>query len=134
MSGESIGAAITALGLSFGTMGLAAETRTAPPAKSLYPANRAPLVPSALIPLPVGAVKPAGWLKTQLTIQADGLTGHLDEFWPSLKESVWRGAAKGEAWERGPYYLDGLVPLAYVLDDPRLLEKVRPNSHRSVGV
>jgi hypothetical protein len=82
-------------------------------------------VPSALIPLPLGAVKPAGWLKDQLTIQANGLTGHLDEFWPSLKDSAWRGSAKGEGWERGPYYLDGLVPLAYVLDDARLLDKVK---------
>jgi hypothetical protein len=90
----------------------------------LYPANRPPLKESAFIPLPLGAVKPAGWLKAQLTIQANGLTGHLEEFWPSLKESAWKGS-QGEAWERGPYYLDGLVPLAYVLDDPRLLEKVK---------
>ena len=82
-------------------------------------------MPSALIALPLGTVKPAGWLKDQLTIQANGLTGHLDEFWPSLKDTAWKGANHGEAWERGPYYLDGLVPLAYLLDDPRLIGKVK---------
>ncbi len=90
-----------------------------------YPVNRPPLRQTALVALPVGAVQPAGWLKDQLVIQANGLTGHLDEFWPSLVDSAWAGGS-GEAWERGPYYLDGLVPLAYVLRDERLIAKTRP--------
>ncbi|MCX8037672.1 MAG: glycoside hydrolase family 127 protein [Candidatus Sumerlaeia bacterium] len=91
-----------------------------------YVVNREPLAQSAFVPLPLGSVKPRGWLRDQLVIQAHGLTGHLDEFWPSLAKSEWRGIEGGEAWERGPYYLDGLLPLAYVLDDPRLKDKVRP--------
>lgn len=89
-----------------------------------YKANRSPLHRNAYIQLPLGAVKPAGWLKTQLELQAEGLTGHLDDFWPDLMNSSWRGG-DGEAWERGPYYLDGLVPLAYLLDDEKLIGKVR---------
>ena len=34
-------------------------------------------------------------------------------------------AAATEGWERAPYWLDGLIPLAYVLDDPALKAKVR---------
>jgi uncharacterized protein len=89
-----------------------------------YPGNPEPLHRNAYIQLPLGSVKPHGWLKTQLGIQAAGLTGHLDEYWPDLVNSSWHGG-EGEAWERGPYYLDGLVPLAYLLDDPRLITKVK---------
>ena len=92
---------------------------------ALYPENPEPLAPEAFIELPLGAVKPDGWLRSQLQAQARGLTGHLDEFWESLFSSAWKGL-DGEAWERGPYYLDGLIPLAYLLDDQRLISKAQP--------
>jgi uncharacterized protein len=89
-----------------------------------YKGNAAPMKKNAYIMLPLGSVKPAGWLKSQLEVQAAGLTGNLDDFWPDLKNSMWKGGT-GDAWERGPYYLDGLVPLAYLLDDQRLKDKVK---------
>lgn len=89
------------------------------------PKNRPPLTPSALYPLPLTAIQPKGWLKRQLRIQADGLSGHLDEVWSDVgPNSAWLGGT-GEAWERGPYFLDGLVPLAYLLDDPALKTKAQ---------
>src|SRR6202049_1697741 len=87
--------------------------------------NRAPLQPNAFNPLPLTSVMPKGWLLEQLRIQARGLSGHIDEFWPDLgANSGWLGGA-GESWERGPYFLDGLVPLAYLTGDPVLIGKVR---------
>src|SRR5512142_2130541 len=89
------------------------------------PQNRSPLQPAAFQALPLGAVRPRGWLADQLRAQADGLTGHLEEFWPDLRyDNAWLGG-DGEGWERGPYFADGLVPLAYVLEDPYLISRAQ---------
>jgi DUF1680 family protein len=87
------------------------------------PAN--PIARGVFNLLPLGSVRPKGWLKSQLEIQANGLSGHLDEMWPDVgPTSGWLGGA-GESWERGPYFLDGLIPLAYLLDDERLKAKAQ---------
>ena len=82
------------------------------------------LRPRTFEALPLGQVRPAGWLRDQLAIQAKGMAGHLDEFWPDVARSRWIGG-DAEGWERGPYWLDGTVPLAFLLDDERLKAKVQ---------
>ncbi|NLC59358.1 MAG: hypothetical protein GX774_21175 [Armatimonadetes bacterium] len=90
-----------------------------------YLFGRAPLAPRALAPLPLGSIRAEGWLLGQLRLQAASLTGHLDEFWPDLgPDNLWLGGTR-EGWERGPYYADGLIPLAYLLADDRLQAKAR---------
>lgn len=87
--------------------------------------NRAQLASSAFYSLPLGSIHARGWLDEQLRTQADGLSGHLDETWPDVgPNSGWLGGT-GESWERGPYFLDGLVPLAYLLDDAILKAKAQ---------
>lgn len=78
---------------------------------------------AALQRLGLGAIRPSGWLRDQLELQARNITGRLEEVWADVgPDSAWLGG-DGEDWERGPYYLDGLVPLAHVLGDETLQAK-----------
>ncbi len=71
-----------------------------------------------------GEIRAAGWLRRQLEIQANGLSGNLDSFWPDIKDSGWIGGST-PAWERFAYWLDGFIPLAWVLDDDELKQRAR---------
>ncbi|MEA5015053.1 MAG: glycoside hydrolase family 127 protein [Candidatus Limiplasma sp.] len=70
-------------------------------------------------------VRPEGWLKRQLQIQMEGLSGKLYDLWDSVGSySGWLGGS-GESWERAPYYLDGMLPLAWYLEDEEHLALCR---------
>ncbi|SIO23314.1 beta-L-arabinofuranosidase domain-containing protein [Algoriphagus halophilus] len=89
-----------------------------------YLSNRAPLKPNPYLELPLGSIKPNGWLKEQLERMASGMTGNLDTVYPEVvgERNGWLGG-DGDGWERGPYWIDGLLPLAFILDDDELREK-----------
>lgn len=77
--------------------------------------------------LPLGSIKPKGWLKNQLEMQRDNITGQFEDISPDVltvgeERSGWLGGS-GESWERGPYYVRGLVLLSYTLGDDELIEK-----------
>lgn len=69
-------------------------------------------------------LKPSGWLKKQLEIQANGLNGNLDKVWPDVRDSAWIGGTC-EGWERVPYWLDGFIPLAYLLEDENMIARAK---------
>lgn len=96
-------------------------------AAGLYMNNRSPLLTKTYMELPLGAVRPEGWLKDQMQRMSDGMTGHLDVLYEKVMgpRNGWLGG-DGDVWERGPYWIDGLLPLAYIMDDAALKEKVQP--------
>lgn len=63
-----------------------------------------------------------GWIKKQLICQVEGLFGNLDKVWKDVRDSKWLGGNE-EGWERFPYYLNGLIPLAYALKETNLISK-----------
>ncbi|MBQ9070560.1 MAG: glycoside hydrolase family 127 protein [Clostridia bacterium] len=69
-------------------------------------------------------LKPCGWLKRQLEIQAEGLSGNLDKVWRDVRDSAWIGG-EAEGWERVPYWLDGFIPLAYLLENEDMIERAK---------
>ena len=84
--------------------------------------NKTPLTPNTLSPLPLGSVRPEGWLLEQLTLQAKGITRRFAEICPEWNESgEWRIAEDGDC-TRAIYYLEGLIALGWVLDDAEMKE------------
>ena len=71
-----------------------------------------------------GELKPSGWLRDQLTCEAEGLAGNLDKVWPDIRDSMWIGGER-DGWERVPYWLDGFIPLAYLLDNEDMKERAK---------
>lgn len=96
---------------------------------SYYVSNRTPLTPQYFIKLPVTAIKPEGWLKKQLELERDGLTGNLGEIsvWLSKTDNAWLNkSGHGKyGWEELPYWLKGYGDMAYVLQDPKMLRETK---------
>jgi hypothetical protein len=94
-----------------------------------YVSNKAPLKQEYFIKLPVTAIKPGGWLKKQLELQRDGLTGNLGEIsvWLSKTDNAWvNKSGKGKyGWEELPYWLKGYGDMAYMLKDPKMLKETK---------
>lgn len=94
-----------------------------------YVGNRAPLTPSYFRKLPVGSIKPEGWVRKQLELQADGFIGHLTEISPWLEKenNAWlspTGEGKN-AWEEVPYWLKGFGDTGYLLGDKRIVDEAK---------
>ena len=88
-----------------------------------YPGNREPLAPAPFIKLPIGSITPQGWLRHQLELEADGMTGQLEEVskWCKFEGNAWVDPEGNghSGWEEMPYWLKGYGDLGYVLKDER---------------
>jgi uncharacterized protein len=89
----------------------------------------------ALIPLPPGAVEPAGWLRDWCVAARDGYTGHMDDYDNAFKQA-WaadhRMTGEGLFWykgawpyEGGGYWFDGLARLGFALHDQALIQQAK---------
>ncbi len=92
-----------------------------------YANNRSPLQPSHFLKLPVGSIKPEGWLRKYLELQRDGLTGHLNEIsaWLEKGNNAWLTNGGDHGWEEVPYWLKGYGNLAYILGDENMINEAK---------
>ncbi|MDP4186233.1 MAG: glycoside hydrolase family 127 protein, partial [Bacteroidota bacterium] len=94
-----------------------------------YKGNRAPLIQSKYIKLPVGSVTPQGWLNEYLYRERDGLTGQLGNIsaWLQKKDNAWLSSSgKGKwGWEEVPYWLKGYANIGYILNDPQMIAEAK---------
>jgi hypothetical protein len=99
-----------------------------PPASSVnkhYISNRAPLLPSRLVKLPIGTIAPKGWLLSQLQLMRNGFTGRLQEISKFLKQDSGWITLQGRGWEEMPYWLKGYGDLGYILKDPEIISSAQ---------
>lgn len=92
-----------------------------------YANNRSPLQPSHFLKLPVGSIKPEGWLRKYLELQRDGLTGYLNEIsaWLEKENNAWLTNGGDHGWEEVPYWLKGYGNLAYILGDENMINEAK---------
>jgi hypothetical protein len=105
------------------------ETPSTASANAFYIGNRPPLAPSPFYKLPIGSITPRGWLRHQLELERDGMTGHLEEIspWLDFAKSSWadpQGRGKF-GWEEMPYWLKGYGDLGYVLKDDAITAEAK---------
>lgn len=87
--------------------------------------NRAPLTPNTLSPLPLGSIRPEGWLLEEIRMQAQGITADFAAACPELTESgEWKRAEDGDL-TRSIYYLEGILQLGWALDDDAMKQRAR---------
>src|SRR5207253_1045024 len=98
-------------------------------AKRIYAGNRAPLLPSPLVKLPIGSIAPRGWPRNMLDTEANGMCGRLPEVstWCKFEGNAWTdpNGQRRNGWEEVPYRLKGYGDLGYVLKDERIIKDVK---------
>ncbi len=113
--------------VAFGQKATAVVSPATTSLNSFYQTNQAPLKPQHLVKLPVGAIKPGGWLLKNLELQRDGLTGQLSEIsvWLIKKNNAWlnKDGSGDWGWEEMPYWLKGYANIGYVLNDKKMIEE-----------
>ncbi|CAA7269913.1 unnamed protein product [Cyclocybe aegerita] len=70
------------------------------------------LAPLKYLTIPLGKIKPSGWLMDQLKVQTNGLAGHQHEFYAYVSQTDWMGGNSyySNLEEAGSYWFNAMVP------------------------
>ena len=133
---EKLFAALAGLGIAFSASAQKDITNVTNVAKPLstksnafYVNNKQPLQSLYFLKLPVGTIRPKGWILKYMELQRDGLTGQLGEIsaWLAKDNNAWfSGTGKGDhGWEEVPYWLKGYGNLGYILKDEKIITETK---------
>ncbi|THV00262.1 hypothetical protein K435DRAFT_934582 [Dendrothele bispora CBS 962.96] len=94
---------------------------------ALFAEARNRLAPKKFETLPLGSVRPAGWLYDQLQVQTDGLAGHMHEFYDLVSKSDWIGGDSYYSYleEAGSYWFNAMVPNGILVNNSVINEKAQ---------
>ncbi|KAK7433992.1 hypothetical protein VKT23_020456 [Stygiomarasmius scandens] len=83
------------------------------------------IVPKQFLTLPLGQVRPSGWLFDQLMVQTNGLAGHEHEFYHYVSQTDWLGGDSfySSLEEAGSYWFNAMVPNGVLANSSVLNEK-----------
>ncbi|KAI0705252.1 hypothetical protein BC835DRAFT_1410156 [Cytidiella melzeri] len=83
--------------------------------------------PKKFLSLPLGAVKPSGWLYDQLVVQVNGLAGHQHEFYHYVSQTDWVGGDSYYSYleEAGSYWFNAMVPTAVLVNSSTIKAETR---------
>ncbi|KAJ3821652.1 hypothetical protein F5880DRAFT_1721306 [Lentinula raphanica] len=87
----------------------------------------AELAPKRFSTLPLGDIKPTGWLHDQLQLQTDGVAGHMHEFYELVSKSDWIGGHSYYSYleEAGSYWFNAMVPNGILMNNTIINEKTQ---------
>lgn len=103
------------------------QAQQIPEQRFLQKDTTSPFVQPVYQPLKLGSIQPQGWLLDQLELEASGLAGDMFDFYRFVDDSKWIGGATEYSIldEASPYWFNGIVPLAFGLNDTRLKGQVK---------
>lgn len=85
----------------------------------------ATLAPKVFNYLPLGQIKPTGWLYDQLMVQTNGLAGNEMNFYKWVANTDWLGGDEfySNLEEAGSYWFNGIVPNSVLVNSAELLNQ-----------
>ncbi|KAJ7876089.1 hypothetical protein B0H14DRAFT_2714547 [Mycena olivaceomarginata] len=94
---------------------------------SAVSAADATLAGKKFLTLPLGQIRPTGWLFDQLMVQTNGLAGHEHEFYKWVADTDWVGGSAAYSYleEAGSYWYNAMTPTGVLANATAINEKTR---------
>ncbi|KAL0570021.1 hypothetical protein V5O48_011940 [Marasmius crinis-equi] len=85
------------------------------------------LLPKKFTTIPLGGVRPSGWLADQLDVQMNGLAGHEHEFYNYVAQTDWMGGPSRYSTleEAGSYWFNAAIPAAVLAKNDAILTRAQ---------